>query len=294
MFGLECLAIAVSFMAAVDTCWARRQGAISVRKRKASKQTQGPRPLVKDVVWAMAVGGSVTLRLVCAVQLSEFHATQQGSTLAASCWVSALGSLLSFLCLYPFLPRTWSLEMAGHVELAAMSGALSLPLFLAVAAMEDFLGLGFAQLILLLFAVLSAALMADSENVRRQSSRMLVLALGVGLAAVACGWQALGDLYKYSGPVTALLVAGVSAVVQAGMLADQAVPAKTARSCEPLCHLASAMAHMPLLLVFILSGDSFKMPRLADAHLWMFIAVQGIFYVRSLRPLTHSLGRVRH
>lgn len=251
-----------------------------------------PRFSFKSMVWAMTLGGSVTLRLVCALQLSEFHATV-GSTLAASCWVSAWSSLLSFLCLYPFLPRAaWETTELGELtELATVVGALSLPAFLAVAAMDLF-GLGFAQMMLLLVAVSSGALMADSEEVRKQSLKILVMALVAGLLAVGHGCpSSRDDVSKYSGPIVALLVAGVSAVVQAGVVVDQAMPATTAKACELSCHFASAMAHMPFLLVFILSGDSFKLPRLADAHFWVFIAAQGVFYMRSLRPLTISLGR---
>ncbi|CAE7312028.1 unnamed protein product [Symbiodinium sp. CCMP2456] len=302
MFFLEMLGMVVSFLVALDTCWARRKGMLMLGLGKpqalkrpgmpGSQSSQSPRFSLKSMVWAMMLGGSVTLRLVCALQLSEFHATV-GSTLAASCWVSAWSSLLSFLCLYPFLPRaTWETAELGELtELATVVGALSLPAFLAVAAMDLF-GLGFAQMMLLLVAVSSGALMADSEEVRKQSLKILALALGAGLLAVAHGWpSSRDDVSKYSGPIVALLVAGVSAVVQAGVLVDQAMPATTAKACELSCHFASAMAHMPFLLVFILSGDSFKLPRLADAHFWVFIAAQGVFYLRSLRPLTMALGR---
>ena len=301
MFFLEMLGMIVSFLVALDTCWARRKGLrmLGLPGKPALKwpgmpgsQTQNPRFSFKSMVWAMTLGGSVTLRLVCALQLSEFHATV-GSTLAASCWVSAWSSLLSFLCLYPFLPRaTWETAELGELaELATVVGALSLPAFLAVAAM-DFFGLGFAQMMLLLVAVLSGVLMADSEEVRKQSLKIFVLALGAGLLAVAHGRpSSRDDVSKYSGPIVALLVAGLSAVVQAGVLVDQAMPATTAKACELSCHFASAMAHIPFLLVFVLSGDSFKLPRWADAHLWVFLAAQGVFYLRSLRPLTRALGR---
>lgn len=301
MFFLEMLGMIVSFLVALDTCWARRKGLrmLGLPGKPALKwpgmpgsQTQNPRFSFKSMVWAMTLGGSVTLRLVCALQLSEFHATV-GSTLAASCWVSAWSSLLSFLCQYPFLPRaTWETAELGELaELATVVGALSLPAFLAVAAM-DFFGLGFAQMMLLLVAVLSGVLMADSEEVRKQSLKIFVLALGAGLLAVAHGWpSSRDDVSKYSGPIVALLVAGLSAVVQAGVLVDQAMPATTAKACELSCHFASAMAHIPFLLVFVLSGDSFKLPRWADAHLWVFLAAQGVFYLRSLRPLTRALGR---
>ena len=301
MFFLEMLGMVLSFLVALDTCWARRKGMLmlGLKKPQALKPSvavpgsqSSPRFSFKSMVWAMTLGGSVTLRLVCALQLSEFHATV-GSTLAASCWVSAWSSLLSFLCLYPFLPRAaWETTELGELtELATVVGALSLPAFLAVAAMDLF-GLGFAQMMLLLVAVSSGALMADSEEVRKQSLKILVMALVAGLLAVGHGCpSSRDDVSKYSGPIVALLVAGVSAVVQAGVVVDQAMPATTAKACELSCHFASAMAHMPFLLVFILSGDSFKLPRLADAHFWVFIAAQGVFYMRSLRPLTISLGR---
>jgi len=301
MFFLEMLGMVLSFLVALDTCWARRKGMLmlGLKKPQALKPSvavpgsqSSPRFGFKSMVWAMTLGGSVTLRLVCALQLSEFHATV-GSTLAASCWVSAWSSLLSFLCLYPFLPRAaWETTELGELtELATVVGALSLPAFLAVAAMDLF-GLGFAQMMLLLVAVSSGALMADSEEVRKQSLKILVMALVAGLLAVGHGCpSSRDDVSKYSGPIVALLVAGVSAVVQAGVVVDQAMPATTAKACELSCHFASAMAHMPFLLVFILSGDSFKLPRLADAHFWVFIAAQGVFYMRSLRPLTISLGR---
>ncbi|CAE7329041.1 unnamed protein product [Symbiodinium pilosum] len=250
------------------------------------------RPRVKDLAWAVTVGGSVTLRLVCAVQLSTFHASVRGTTLAASCWVSALSSLLSFLCLFSFLPRSVNLRNEEISELATITGALALPAFLVIAAV-DLLGLSFAQLILLLVAVLSAVLTADSGKVRAQGWKFLVLAVGAGLLGIAGGWGPSmdEDLSKYCGPLVALLVAGASAVVQGRFLvADRAVPYKTESSYELMCLFVAAAAHVPFVLVFLLSGDSFRMPRLADAHQWAFMAMQGVFYVRSLRPLTATLG----
>ena len=291
MFGLEFLAMVASFLLAVDACWARRQGTVVAMKPKQVKMA-GPCPRVKDLAWAMIVGGSVTLRLACSVQLSDFQATVHGSTLAASCWVSACSSLLSFLCLYPFLPRSLHWENAELAELATISGTLSLPAFLAVAAM-DFCGVGFAQLVLMLVGVVTAALLADSVHVRVQSLKLLMLALGIALLTIAAGGPSMrDDLPKYSGPMAALLVAGVSAILQAKFLVG-VVPVETERSYELMCHFVSAVAHIPLVLMFLISGDSLKMPRLADAHLWAFVAMQGVFYIRSLRPLTMILGNVQ-
>ena len=293
MFGLEFLALGTSFVAAVDACWARRQRTIFSGK-SGSEMPGLYRPRVKDLAWAVTVGGSVTLRLVCAVQLSTFHASVRGTTLAASCWVSALSSLLSFLCLFSFLPRSVNLRNEEISELATITGALALPAFLVIAAVDLF-GLSFAQLILLLVAVLSAALTADSGKVRAQGWKFLVLAVGAGLLGIAGGWgpSMNEDLSKYCGPLVALLVAGASAVVQGRFLvADRAVPYKTESSYELMCLFVAAAAHVPFVLVFLLSGDSFRMPRLADAHQWAFMAMQGVFYIRSLRPLTATLGTV--
>jgi len=279
-----CMELMVMTSTAVAVCWRRRQRLLRHHAKLALKgQEKSEGPGACEILWAMAVGASITIRLACSAELASF---QPSNTLAASCWVSALGALLSVLCAMPFLPRRWRGE---NLEFSHC-GALSLPVFLAVAVTE-FLGLGLTQLILLVVTVLSGMVL-DFQREEKIQGRQAMKAAAV-LSCVCLLGAFVGVDLKLLGPVLALVIAGVSAVAQANLLATQQVetPEKE-RSHQFVCLLSALLVHVPLLMGCLFSGDAFQLPRLADAPLWAFLACQGIFFLQSVHPLAASLGNV--
>mmetsp|Transcript_2421 Transcript_2421/g.8122 ORF Transcript_2421/g.8122 Transcript_2421/m.8122 type:complete len:422 (-) Transcript_2421:55-1320(-) len=276
----------------------RADGALQESQGKWSRLVS-----VGDILWAGAVGTSVTLRLLCSVRLSA-GATATAAPIAASCWVTTLCLLISGLCVAPFA----SLRAAPRRVGPWLAGGCTLPAFLLVAAASS-LGLGLVQMVLRL-ATLTSALTLDvvggsaGKDIWRRFTGTAFVFSGVAVGILASSSDLGGGSSGVGSAVAvfATFVAGAAYVLQARLLAagkallpttDKAevLPVEEVAATEALvCQFTNAAVQLPILVVFAGSGVTFLAPRATDLHIWLLTGLQGAFYLRSLQVLPRRLG----
>eukprot|EP00931_Biecheleriopsis_adriatica_P046046 TRINITY_DN26416_c0_g1_i1.p1 TRINITY_DN26416_c0_g1~~TRINITY_DN26416_c0_g1_i1.p1 ORF type:complete len:428 (-),score=77.02 TRINITY_DN26416_c0_g1_i1:192-1475(-) len=249
------------------------------------------------MLWAVAVGASVSVRLWCSVELTG---TVVGmDPLAASCHVACRAMFLSAVCLAPFaswqhIPKTSGPWLAGLCTLPSASLINS----------SKVLGLGLTQMMLKL-STLSTALSLDAVSGRLNSGisqRLLgAFAVLVGVAVAAFGGEAsasfeLGPAFLACLAGTA--VSGAGYVLQARFSADSGSSSADSTESEVataavVCQGVSAVAQALLLCLLSWQGCTtlFAFPMLQkDAHLWLLEGLQGAFFLRSMQILGKKLG----
>ncbi|CAK0875357.1 unnamed protein product [Prorocentrum cordatum] len=249
---------------------------------------------VADLIWAAAVGSSVTLRLWCSVRLSS---SAGAPALAASCYVTTLALLISALFLVPFA----SLKSIPRRSGPWFGGMCTLPAFSLVAAANS-LGLGLVQMVLRL-GLLSTALSLDSiTGIRGKELWRRFVGTGVVFIGVAVGILAGREVSNLFAPayltafwVACTFISGSCYVFQARLMATPAqqavqVDKQTDAATDALvCQLTNALVQVPLLVGFLLGGMPFYFHG-KDLHLWLFTGFQGAWYLHSLQTLPSRLG----
>lgn len=249
---------------------------------------------VADLIWAAAVGSSVTLRLWCSVRLTS---SAGAPALAASCYVTTLALLISALFLVPFA----SLRSIPRRSGPWFGGMCTLPAFSLVAAAST-LGLGLVQMVLrlgLLFTALSLDLIS---GIGGKDMWRRCVGTGIVFIGVAVGILAGSEVSSSYAPATVkafsvacTFISGSCYVLQARLMAKPAqqpvrVDDKTDAATDALvCQLTNALVQVPLLVGFLSGGMPFHIHS-KDLHIWAFTGFQGAWYLRSLQILPSRLG----
>lgn len=278
-----------------------RQGFSQVGYISAVAWTRRPDSMERlgFLLWATALGVSVSARMWCSVRLSAGGGVPP---YLASFYVSAIGFLLAAACLAPF-SRLRSFPRGPEPLLASFC---MLPGALTIVA-SQFLGLGVTQMLLKL-STLSTALLVDSFGgdlryglAQRLGGTSLVL-LGAGLGVWASdftfddGATNFCTLFVYAAGVWA---AGAGFVIQA-QFASPALPSgpgappvsevETSTACA--VQLGSAAVQLPLILCSSLLNPglgSFQIHE-QDVWLWLFAGTQTALYLRSMQIVPKKIG----
>lgn len=249
---------------------------------------------VLDLLWAVAVGASVTLRLFCSVRLT--HSTGLGP-LAASCYVTMVSLFISAAFLVP--SASW--KAVPRTSGPWLAGICTLPAFLLTMA-ASVLGLGIVQMVLRL-ATLSAALSLDiwagmrGDGLQRRLIGTVIVFLGAvaGIFSTMGGTGSLVSLGMTLACLMSTFLAGACYVFQARLMAPTKNAEKGNAATDALaCQLTNAVAQMLLLFPLLGCDAGATMghfwPSSSDLPLWMFAGIQGVFYLRSLQVLPTRLG----
>jgi len=248
---------------------------------------------VLDLLWAVAVGASVTLRLFCSVRLTV--STGHGP-LVASCYVTMVSLFISSSFLVP--SASW--KAVPRTSGPWLAGICTLPAFLLTMA-ASVLGLGIVQMVLRL-ATLSAALLLDvwagirGTGLHRRLIGTMIVFLGAvaGIFSTMSGNGNLVSLGMTSACLMSTFLAGACYVFQARFMVPTKKEKRDAATDALACQVTNAVAQMLLLIPLLGSEASTTMgvfwPSSSDLPLWLFSGIQGVFYLRSLQVLPTRLG----
>jgi len=246
---------------------------------------------VACVLWAVAVGASVTAQMCVNVKLNG----HSSSPTYHAFYVSNLGILLGGLMLVPrsvFAPKPWHRPV--HCW-SLLGGICTLPAFASVPA-GMMLGVQIVLLVQLL-AMLSTALVFDvrAGRIRLSDIRRLggfgVVVLGVAVENFFSG----GSGGKGMSVTAALLlltvfVSGVGFAVQAKCNARLARDVGSTARSTAISAVVAVTAGLPVDATLAWGVGVAPRFSLQDWPLWLFVGLQSAFYIGSLSRLPAHLG----
>lgn len=276
------------------TCAARLGGARTTTQGQVAVSWMTKALSVLDLLWAVTIGASVTLRLWCSVRLTEASGL---GPVVGSCYVAVVSLFISAVFLVPF--ASW--KAIPRSSGPWLAGLCTLPAFLLTMA-ASVLGLGIVQMVLRL-ATLTAALSLDiwagirGIGLQRRLIGTTVVFLGAvaGIFSTMGGGGSVVSLGMTLACIMSTFLAGSCYVFQARLMVQPDKGERDAATDALVCQLTNAVAQT-LLLIPLLSGAdgsataSYFLPHSSELPLWLFAGIQGVFYLRSLQVLPKRLG----